>query len=60
MRGPATCNAAIRTAQVIDAATCARSPQDLKRCRLRKNVGLAYGFDADGWQTFWQEDLFGE
>ena len=32
--------------------------QDLGRCRLRKNVKPAYGFDADGWQTFWQEDLF--
>lgn len=32
--------------------------QDLGRCRLRKNVKPAYGFDADGWQTFWQEDMF--
>jgi hypothetical protein len=37
---------------------CSEFLQDLGRCRLRKNVKPAYGFDADGWQTFWQEDLF--
>jgi hypothetical protein len=32
--------------------------KELGRCRLRKNVGLAWGFDGDGWQTYWQEDVW--
>lgn len=57
MHGP---HSALLAACDVDTPDGVLAPhlQDLGRCRLRKNVKPAYGFDADGWQTYWQEDLF--
>ena len=57
MHGPYSALEAACNVKPLD-AMLAPHLQDLGRCRLRKNVKPAYGFDADGWQTFWQEDLF--
>lgn len=54
-RGPRPCARACGSEALC---TAFHYNPDLQECQLVQDAGLSASFDSEGWQTYWQEDIY--